>query len=113
MMATPIELLAKVVDDPLRSPMGLRWNGDIYAGDLSDLHVGHEIPFYTRKKLQQVLVRSITASRCPELITPLSSVFLSFLQTLFVKRATEVPFEGLVSQWYLNATQYEFLAKNS
>jgi hypothetical protein len=40
MMPAPIQLLAEVVDDALRSAMRPRWNGDINAGDLSDLHDG-------------------------------------------------------------------------
>src|SRR5262245_24237208 len=39
-MPAPMQLLAEMVDDALRSAMSPRWNGDINAGDLSDLHDG-------------------------------------------------------------------------
>jgi hypothetical protein len=39
-----------MIDNPLRSPIGLRWNRDINAGDLRDLHCRVLNPFYTRDK---------------------------------------------------------------
>jgi hypothetical protein len=37
-MAALAELLAKIIDDALRSAMGLRRNGNLNAGNLRDLH---------------------------------------------------------------------------
>ena len=37
-MSAPAELLAKIIDDTLRSSMRLGRNGDVNAGNLSDLH---------------------------------------------------------------------------
>ena len=53
MVPAPIQLLAEVVDDALRSAMRFRRNGDIHAGDLSDLHDGAPDSFYTCKNVRQ------------------------------------------------------------
>src|SRR5262245_8345431 len=77
MMPAPIQPLTEVVDDALGSAMCPRWNGDINAGDLSDLHDGAPDPFYTCKIVRQVLVVTITT---PGVLPTRDSLFEGILR---------------------------------
>src|SRR4029077_11328261 len=52
-MAAPVELLAEIVNDPLRSSMRLRRDRNINTRDLGDLHGRGLLLFYTRWNAQQ------------------------------------------------------------
>ena len=53
MVPVPMQLLAEMVNDALRSPMCLRRNRDINASDLRDLHERVPNPFYTCSNCRQ------------------------------------------------------------
>jgi hypothetical protein len=51
LMFAPAELLAKIINDPLRSAVRLWRNRDIDAGNLSDLHTKSSVQIYPTETL--------------------------------------------------------------
>lgn len=65
MVAAVMELLAEVVDDPLRSAMALGRNRDINARNLGDLHGGARDRFHARATRGKGVLRFVPLSIPP------------------------------------------------